>query len=106
MLNFRNIFHLNSSYLRFSLCGVGGTCLLSGLIVLTCIDQDDARHSFGHTGGMLAIITCAVDNLAKLISKNIVKFKNILTIDVFTRKWQWVFGGNNMIYGSFFLFYL
>jgi len=48
------------------LCGVGGTLLLSGLIVLTCIDQDDARHSFGHTGGMLDILTYAVENVTKL----------------------------------------
>lgn len=25
--------------------------LLSALVVLSCIDQDDARHSFGHSGG-------------------------------------------------------
>ncbi|KAB1223317.1 Cationic amino acid transporter 2, vacuolar [Morella rubra] len=37
-------------FLRFTLCGVGGTLLLSGFVVLTCIDQDDARHSFGHAG--------------------------------------------------------
>ncbi|XP_059462267.1 cationic amino acid transporter 2, vacuolar-like [Corylus avellana] len=39
--------------LRFTVCGVGGILLLSGLVVLTCIDQDDARHSFGHAGGFL-----------------------------------------------------
>ncbi|XP_042054751.1 cationic amino acid transporter 2, vacuolar-like isoform X2 [Salvia splendens] len=43
---------LFSTY-RYSLCGVGGVLLLSGLIVLTWIDQDDARHSFGHTGGFI-----------------------------------------------------
>lgn len=36
------------------MCGLGGVLLLSGLVVLTCIDQDDARHSFGHTGGMFS----------------------------------------------------
>uniref|UniRef100_A0A2N9G9G0 Cationic amino acid transporter C-terminal domain-containing protein n=1 Tax=Fagus sylvatica TaxID=28930 RepID=A0A2N9G9G0_FAGSY len=62
------------SYLRFSLCGVGGTCLLSGLIVLTCIDQDDARHSFGHTGGFicpfvpLLPIVCILINVYLLIN--------------------------------------
>ena len=40
-----------SRLLRYSLCGVGGFLLLFGLIVLSCIDQDDARHSFGHSGG-------------------------------------------------------
>ncbi|GMY20298.1 cationic amino acid transporter 4, vacuolar-like isoform X1 [Fagus crenata] len=40
-----------TSILRFTLCGVGGVLLLCSLIVLAYIDQDDARHSFGHTGG-------------------------------------------------------
>ncbi|KAM1332356.1 hypothetical protein FF1_008421 [Malus domestica] len=40
-----------SSILRFTVCGVSGVLLLCCLIVLTCIDQDDTRHSFGHTGG-------------------------------------------------------
>ncbi|XP_041024124.1 cationic amino acid transporter 4, vacuolar [Juglans microcarpa x Juglans regia] len=39
------------SILRFALCGVGGVLLLCSLIVLACIDQDDARHNFGHSGG-------------------------------------------------------
>ncbi|XP_043701896.1 cationic amino acid transporter 3, mitochondrial-like isoform X1 [Telopea speciosissima] len=38
---------------RFTLCGVGGALTLCGLIVLSWIDQDDARHSFGHTGGFI-----------------------------------------------------
>lgn len=38
---------------RFTLCGVGIALLLCGLTVLTCIEQDDARHSFGHTGGFV-----------------------------------------------------
>ncbi|KAF3944897.1 hypothetical protein CMV_028678, partial [Castanea mollissima] len=41
------------SILRFTLCGVGGVFLLCSLIVLTCIEQDDARHGFGHTGGFI-----------------------------------------------------
>ncbi|KAF3944898.1 hypothetical protein CMV_028679 [Castanea mollissima] len=62
------------SSLRFSLCGVGGTLLLSGLIVLTCIDQDDARHSFGHTGGFicpfvpLLPIACILINMYLLVN--------------------------------------
>lgn len=44
------------SILRFALCGVGGVLLLCSLIVLACIDQDDARHSFGHSGGMFGSI--------------------------------------------------
>ncbi|KAI4301022.1 hypothetical protein L6164_034341 [Bauhinia variegata] len=43
---------LPSSF-RFTLCGIGGTLLLSGLVFLNCIDQDDARHNFGHSGGFL-----------------------------------------------------
>ncbi|KAG8472193.1 hypothetical protein CXB51_036381 [Gossypium anomalum] len=42
-----------SSLIRFTLCGAGGLLLLSGLVILTCIDQDDERHNFGHAGGML-----------------------------------------------------
>ncbi|KAL2550752.1 Growth-regulating factor [Forsythia ovata] len=41
---------LNSS-IRFTLCGIGGdVLLLSGLVMLTWIDQDDLRHNFGHSG--------------------------------------------------------
>lgn len=40
------------SSLRLTLCGIGGILLLSGLAVLTSIEQDDARHNFGHTGGI------------------------------------------------------
>ncbi|MBA0574146.1 hypothetical protein Golob_001378 [Gossypium lobatum] len=39
-----------SSLIRFTLCGAGGLLLLSGLVILTCIDQDDERHNFGHAG--------------------------------------------------------
>nr|AQY10160.1 vacuolar cationic amino acid transporter [Petunia x hybrida] len=59
---------------RFTLCGFGGLLLLSGLIVLTCIDQDDARHSFGHTGGFtcpfvpLLPIACILINVYLLIN--------------------------------------
>ncbi|XP_030517588.1 cationic amino acid transporter 2, vacuolar-like [Rhodamnia argentea] len=62
------------SYLRFSLCGVGGTFLLSGLIVLTCIDQDERRHKFGHAGGFicpfvpLLPIACILINVYLLIN--------------------------------------
>ncbi|XP_019422051.1 PREDICTED: cationic amino acid transporter 2, vacuolar-like isoform X2 [Lupinus angustifolius] len=41
------------SSVRFALYGVGSILLLSGLVFLTCIDQDDARHNFGHSGGFL-----------------------------------------------------
>lgn len=37
---------------RFVSCGVGGVLLLGSLIVLASLDQDDARHSFGHRGGL------------------------------------------------------
>ncbi|XP_021717076.1 cationic amino acid transporter 2, vacuolar-like isoform X1 [Chenopodium quinoa] len=62
------------SVFRYTLCGVGGGLLLSGLTVLTCIDQDDARHSFGHTGGFicplvpLLPIACILINVYLLIN--------------------------------------
>ncbi|KAJ6951820.1 cationic amino acid transporter 2 [Populus alba x Populus x berolinensis] len=62
------------SPLRFTTCGVGGALLLSGLIVLTCIEQDDARHSFGHSGGFicpfvpLLPIVCILVNIYLLIN--------------------------------------
>lgn len=37
----------------YVLCGLGGVALLSGLTVLTCIDQDNAGLTFGETGGFL-----------------------------------------------------
>lgn len=43
------------SFPRYMFCGIGGALLLSGLIVLTCIDQDDARHNFGHSGGTFSL---------------------------------------------------
>ncbi|GJY08952.1 cationic amino acid transporter 2, vacuolar-like protein [Tanacetum coccineum] len=41
------------SYFRLTVCGIGGLLLLFGLGVLTSIDQDDARHNFGHSGGFI-----------------------------------------------------
>ncbi|XP_065005859.1 cationic amino acid transporter 2, vacuolar-like [Musa acuminata AAA Group] len=40
-------------FLRYLACSVGGLLLLGGLFVLVWIDQDDARHTFGHTGGFI-----------------------------------------------------
>lgn len=45
-----------NSYLRLTVCGIGGLLLLFGLGVLTYIEQDDARHNFGHTGGNVSVI--------------------------------------------------
>ncbi|KAG8372297.1 hypothetical protein BUALT_Bualt12G0051600 [Buddleja alternifolia] len=62
------------SPIRFTLCGIGGFLLMSGLILLTSIDQDDARHSFGHTGGFicpfvpLLPIACILINVYLLIN--------------------------------------
>ncbi|XP_047307698.1 cationic amino acid transporter 4, vacuolar-like [Impatiens glandulifera] len=42
-----------SSIPRFILCGVGSIIMLCSLIILACIDQDDGRHNFGHTGGFI-----------------------------------------------------
>ncbi|XP_074271060.1 cationic amino acid transporter 2, vacuolar-like [Silene latifolia] len=42
-----------SSIPLFTLCAVGAALLISGLVILSCINQDDGRHSFGHTGGFI-----------------------------------------------------
>ncbi|XP_012492471.1 cationic amino acid transporter 4, vacuolar isoform X2 [Gossypium raimondii] len=41
------------SLVRFSSGAVGAAILLCSLVVLACLNQDEARHSFGHTGGFL-----------------------------------------------------
>ncbi|XP_028766886.1 cationic amino acid transporter 2, vacuolar isoform X3 [Neltuma alba] len=41
------------SVVRFTICGLGALILVCSTIVLAYIGQDDARHSFGHTGGFL-----------------------------------------------------
>ncbi|XP_010511379.1 PREDICTED: cationic amino acid transporter 2, vacuolar [Camelina sativa] len=59
--------------LRYSLCGIGGSLLLAGLIALSSIDQDDARHTFGHSGGYmcpfipLLPIICILINMYLLV---------------------------------------
>ncbi|CAH2048386.1 unnamed protein product, partial [Thlaspi arvense] len=59
---------------RYPLCGVGGILLLAGLIALTSIDQDDARHTFGHSGGFicpfvpLLPIICILINMYLLVN--------------------------------------
>jgi cationic amino acid transporter 1 len=65
---------LTLSSLRFALCGVGGILLVSGFVILTCIDQDEARHDFGHSGGFvcpfvpLLPIACILINSYLLIN--------------------------------------
>ncbi|KAH9728621.1 Cationic amino acid transporter 2 vacuolar [Citrus sinensis] len=60
--------------LRLTLCGIGGALLLCGLIVLTSINQDEARHNFGHAGGFmcpfvpLLPIACILINVYLLIN--------------------------------------
>ncbi|PIN06467.1 Amino acid transporter [Handroanthus impetiginosus] len=57
-----------------TLGGIGGVLLLSGAILLVCIDQDDARHDFGHTGGFicpfvpLLPIACILINVYLLVN--------------------------------------
>nr|GMC93864.1 cationic amino acid transporter 2, vacuolar-like isoform X2 [Ipomoea batatas] len=59
---------------RFILSGIGGFLVLSGLLVLTSIHQDDARHNFGHSGGFvcpfvpLLPIACILINVYLLIN--------------------------------------
>ncbi|WCJ43564.1 cationic amino acid transporter 2 [Euphorbia peplus] len=77
-------------FFRFTLCGVGGILLLFGLGVLTCIEQDDARHSFGHSGGFicpfvpLLPIVCILINLYLLVN---------LGADTWTRVSVWLLIG-------------
>jgi cationic amino acid transporter 1 len=65
---------LTLSSVRFALCGVGGILLVSGFVFLTCIDQDEARHNFGHSGGFvcpfvpLLPIACILINSYLLIN--------------------------------------
>uniref|UniRef100_A0A5B7C2E7 Cationic amino acid transporter C-terminal domain-containing protein n=1 Tax=Davidia involucrata TaxID=16924 RepID=A0A5B7C2E7_DAVIN len=72
------------SFVQFMLCGIGGTLLLSGLVVLTCIDQDDARHSFGHTGGFicpfvpLLPIACILINIYLLVNVGAATWTRVL----------------------------
>ncbi|XP_022718827.1 LOW QUALITY PROTEIN: cationic amino acid transporter 4, vacuolar-like [Durio zibethinus] len=60
--------------LRFSLGAIGAAILLCSLIVLACLNQDEARHSFGHTGGFLCPFVpflpaaCILVNVYLLIS--------------------------------------
>ncbi|XP_077247727.1 cationic amino acid transporter 2 [Tasmannia lanceolata] len=62
------------SLVRYPVCLVGGLLLSCGLIVLSWIDQDDGRHSFGHTGGFicpfvpLLPISCILINVYLLIN--------------------------------------
>lgn len=46
-----SVSYLYFSLARYSACGFGGFLLLGGLVVLSWIEQDDGRHSFGHAGG-------------------------------------------------------
>ncbi|KAF6134221.1 hypothetical protein GIB67_010020 [Kingdonia uniflora] len=62
------------SFTRYSICGIGGVFLLCGLTLLSWIDQDDARHSFGHSGGFICPfvpflpIACILINVYLLIN--------------------------------------
>ncbi|KAJ0657384.1 putative amino acid/polyamine transporter I, cationic amino acid transporter [Helianthus annuus] len=56
------------SYFRLTVCGIGGLLLLFGLGVLTFIEQDDARHNFGHTGGFICPFVPLLPILSILIN--------------------------------------
>ncbi|EOY10496.1 Cationic amino acid transporter 4 isoform 4 [Theobroma cacao] len=66
------------SLLRFTLGAVGAAILLCSLIVLVCLNQDEARHSFGHTGGFLCPFVpllpaaCILINTYLLISLGVI----------------------------------
>ncbi|KAL6005189.1 Carnitine O-acetyltransferase mitochondrial [Asimina triloba] len=62
------------NFLRYSVCILGGLLLLCGLIMLSCIEEDAGRHSFGHTGGFLCPfipllpISCILINVYLLLN--------------------------------------
>lgn len=41
------------SIISFMVAAVGACLVVSSLIILFCINQDDGRHSFGHAGGFI-----------------------------------------------------
>ncbi|XP_031473550.1 cationic amino acid transporter 2, vacuolar-like [Nymphaea colorata] len=61
-------------FVRLSMGGVGVVLLCCGLIVLSWIDQDDGRHSFGHSGGFicpfvpLLPVCCILINIYLLVN--------------------------------------
>ncbi|XP_057738268.1 cationic amino acid transporter 2, vacuolar-like isoform X2 [Arachis stenosperma] len=82
------------SSIRFTLCGVGVTLLLFGLVFLTCIDQDDARHNFGNSTGFtcplvpLLPITCILINSYLLINLDRFLLPDLVHGCVFLYGWQ------------------
>ncbi|XP_047307806.1 cationic amino acid transporter 2, vacuolar-like [Impatiens glandulifera] len=78
------------SSVRYTVCSIGGVLLLSGLVVLTCIEQDEARHNFGHTGGFI----CPFIPLLPIISILINTYLLInLGSDTWARVSVWMFIG-------------
>ncbi|XVE62501.1 hypothetical protein DITRI_Ditri06bG0122700 [Diplodiscus trichospermus] len=53
------------SLLRFTLGTAGAAILLCSMIVLACLNQDEARHSFGHTGGMFKFYAINMDEILR-----------------------------------------
>lgn len=76
--------------LRFTLCGVGGALLLTGFVVLASIDQDETRHTFGHTGGFLCPFVPLLPIASILI--NVYLLINLGT-DTWTRVSVWLLIG-------------
>lgn len=64
MLILISFYYFPSRSVRYSACSVGGLLLLVGLAVLSWIDQDDGRHSFGHSGGTQSFLL-PIKNLRK-----------------------------------------
>lgn len=52
-----------TSLLRFTSGAIGAAILLCSLIVLACLNQDEGRHSFGHTGGMFKFYEIKMDKI-------------------------------------------
>lgn len=64
------------SSVRFTLSGIGGVLVLSGLVVLTTIDQDVARHNFGHSGGMYFLRSPTLLSLLMHVCRFLSQFPN------------------------------
>ncbi|KAL0926411.1 hypothetical protein M5K25_002641 [Dendrobium thyrsiflorum] len=55
-------------YLRYIICSFGGLLFLVGLALLSWIDQDNGRHSFGHSGGFICPLVPFLPVLCILIN--------------------------------------